>query len=164
MVRAASFTLALLLTACSAAAPSSSESPSADATAAPATSSAPSTSPSAAAEWEEPAAYSFTLESRCGERNLIGRFAVEVENGEVIAVEGLDEQGRTAATVVQPSDIPTLADLLALVAEAQSDGADKVTLATNPTDGHPISVEIDWQANADDDEECYQISDFVPAG
>ena len=49
MVRAASFTLALLLTACSAAAPSSSESPSADATAAPATSSAPSTSPSAAA-------------------------------------------------------------------------------------------------------------------
>ncbi len=160
MVRAASFMLALLFTACSAAAPSISESPPHDATAAPATSSAPSASPSAAAEWEEPAAYSFTLDSRCGERNLIGRFAVAVENGEVIAVE----RGRTDATVVQPRDIPTLSDLLALVAEAQSDGADRVTLATDSTDGHPISVEIDWQMNAADDEECYQISDFVPAG
>lgn len=164
MVRAASLTLALLLTACSAPASSSSESPSPDATAAPATSSTPSTSPSAAAEWDEPASYSFTLESRCGERLLIGRFAVEVENGEVIAVEGFDEQGRTAATLVQPSDVPTLADLLALVAEAQSDRADKVNLDTDPTDGHPISVEIDWQANATDDEECYQISDFALAG
>lgn len=164
MVRAASFTLALLLIACSAAAPSGSEIPSADATAPPGTSSAPSTSPSAAAEWEEPAAYSFTLESRCGERMLIGRFAVEVENGEVIAIEGLDEQGRTAAAVVQPNDVPTLADLVRLVAEARSDEADRVNFVTDPTDGHPVSVEIDWQANAIDDEECYQISDFVAAG
>lgn len=164
MVRAASLALALLLTACSATSAPRSESPFADASAVPATPSPPSAAPSATAEWDEPEAYSFTLESRCGERMLIGRFTVEVENGEVIGIEGLDDQGRTAASVIQPSEVPTLADLVGLAADARSDGADKVNLVTDPADGRPVSVEIDWQANATDDEECYQISDFVAAG
>lgn len=139
MVRVASLLLVLLLGACSAA----------------------GASPSEVAEWAEPAAYSFTLESRCGERNLLGRFAVEVENGVVVSVEGLDDQGRRATSVVQPADVPTLADLLALVAEARGDGADQVDLVTDPADGHPVSVEIDWEAAATDDEECYTVSDLV---
>ncbi len=161
MVRAASLVLVLLLGACSAAGAPPSEEPTIEPSEVQATASTHSPSPPAVAEWAEPAAYSFTLESRCGERNLIGRFAVEVENGEVIAIEGLDDQGRTAATVVQPNDVPTLADLLALVADAQNDGADRVNLVTDPGHGHPVSVEIDWDLNATDDEECYQISDLV---
>ncbi len=93
--------------------------------------------------------------------NLIGRFAVEVENSVVVAVEGLDDQGRTGTSVVQPADVPSLAGLLALVTEARSDGADKVDLVTDPADGYPVSVEIDWQAAAIDDEECYTVSNFV---
>ena len=164
MVRAASLALMVLLGACSAAGASPSDERTIEPPESQATASARSPSPSAVAEWTEPAAYSFTLESRCGERNLVGQFFVEVEDGEVIAVEGLDGQGQTAASVVQPGDVPTLGDLLALVAEARSDGADKVNLVTDPTDGHPVSVEIDWEAAAVDDEECYTVSDIVIGG
>lgn len=161
MVRAASLVLGLLLGACSATGVSPSGEPTLEPSEVQATEPAPSPASSAVAEWTEPVAYSFTLESRCGERNLIGRFAVEVENGVVVAVEGLDDRGETATSVVQPADVPTLAGLLALVAEARSDGADKVDLVTDPADGHPVLVEIDWVAAATDDEECYTVSDFV---
>ena len=160
MLRATSLVLALLLGACSATGGSPSGEPTVEPSQVQATSSASSPSSSAVAEWAEPAAYSFTLESRCGERNLIGRFAVEVENGVVIAVEDLVDQGG-ATSVVQPADVPTLSGLLALVAEARSDGADKVDLVTDPADGHPVSVEIDWEAAAIDDEECYTVSNFL---
>lgn len=156
MVRVASLVLVLLLCACSAAgAPA--EQPTIEPSEAQATASARSPSPSAAAEWAEPAAYSFTLESRCGERVLSGRFHVEVEHGAIVGVDGLDEQGRTVAASIPPEDVPTLADLRALVAEARSDGADKVNPVTDPADGHPVSVEIDWEAAAIDDEECYTV-------
>ena len=164
MLRATSLALMLSLGACSATGAPGSEHPAAEPSVVEATASAQSPSPSAAAEWVEPAAYSFTLESRCGERMLIGRFHVEVENGSVVNVDGLDDQGRTAAGVIQPQDVPTLAALLDLVDEARSDGAARVNLSTDPVDAHPVEVEIDWQANAIDDEECYSISDFVAAG
>lgn len=160
MIRASSLVLVLLLGACSAAGEPPSGKMTAERSEVQTTSSAPSRSSSAVAEWAEPAAYSFTLESRCGERNLIGRFAVEVENGAVIAVEDLVDQGG-ATSIVQPADVPTLAGLLRLVAEAQNNGADEVNLVTDPADGHPVSVEIDWEAAAIDDEECYTVSNFL---
>lgn len=161
MVRVASLVVVLLLGACSAAGAPPSEEPTIEPSEVQATASARSPSPSAVPEWAEPAAYSFTLESRCGERMLSGRFHVEVEDGAIVGVDGLDEQGRTVAASIPPEDVPTLADLLALVAEARSDGADKVNLVTDPADGHPVSVEIDWEAAAIDDEECYTVSDFL---
>lgn len=111
--------------------------------------------------WTEPDTYSFVLESRCGERTLFGRFAVDVEGGEVVTVRGLDLQGRAAASALPPGEFPTLAGLLALAADARATGADRVALVSDPDDGHPVSVEIDWRTNAMDDEECYAISDFV---
>lgn len=161
MVRAASLVLVLLLGACSVVGASPSAAPRVEPSEARLPEPGPASSASAVARWAEPVAYSFTLESRCGERNLIGRFAVEVENGVVVAVEGLDHQGETAIAVVQPADVPTLAGLHTLVAEARADGADKVDLVTDPADGHPVSVEIDWEAAAIDDEECYTVSDLV---
>ncbi len=117
-----------------------------------------------AGEWEEPEAYSFILDSRCGERTLFGRFAIDVESGDVVAFRGLDMQGRAAASALQPRDLPTLADLLALVADARANGADRVDLVTDPVDAHPVSVEIDWLSEAIDDEECYTTSDVAAAG
>lgn len=160
IVRAASLALMLLLGACSPArAPS--EEPTVEPSAVRPAASAHSPSPAAAAGWVEPAAYAFTLDSRCGERDFIGRFAVDVKNGVVVAVEGLDERGQTATSVVQPADVPSLADLVALAAKARRDGADQVRVVTDPADGHPVSVEMDWIAAAIDEEECYTVSDFV---
>lgn len=165
MVRVVLLASVLLLGACSAPPVDlASDGPTNATPVAQATPALPTPTSSATPEWREPAAYSFTLQSRCGERGLLGRFHVEVENGTVVAVEGLDEQGRTTAANTPPEAMPTLADLLRLVAQARSNGADEVSLNTDPADGRPISIEIDWLANAIDDEECYTISDFIAAG
>lgn len=118
-----------------------------------------------AREWREPSAYSFTLASECGERSLIGRFHIEVENGVVVGVEGLDEQGRRfvesrSSEGRRTGGVPTLAGLLGQVAEARRDGADRVEVKADQTDGHPVSIAIDRRINATDDEECYEISAF----
>lgn len=83
----------------------------------------------------------------------------------VVGVQGLDEAGRRFVESRSSEGraiggVPTLADLLELVAEARRDGADEVALTADPTDGHPISVEIDWRVDATDDEACYAVSDF----
>lgn len=116
-----------------------------------------------AGEWAEPEAYSFILDSYCGERTLFGRFAIDVENGDVVAFRGLDLQGRAAASSLQPRDLPTLADLLALATNARTTGADRVDLVTDPADAHPVLIEIDWLSEAMDDEECYSTHDFTAA-
>lgn len=95
---------------------------------------------------------------------MIGRFHIEVEEGTVVAVEGLDEQGRVEVRAMPLAEFPTLADLLGLVAEARTDGADEVTLNTDPADGRPVYIAIDWRAAAIDDEACYTISDFTEEG
>lgn len=161
MLRAIVVALVLLLGACSAQpVDPASEEPTGGTSAAEPTPATSSPASSAAAEWREPTTYSFTLESQCGERNLIGRCHIAVENGVVVGVVGLDDPGRrfVAGSI---GEVPTLADLLGRVAEARSDGADEVSMSTDPADGHPVSVEIDWQTSVTDDEECYTISDFA---
>jgi hypothetical protein len=53
--------------------------------------------------------------------------------------------------------------MLRLVAEARDGGVADVSLVTDPADGHPLQVDIDWLPEAIDDEECYVISDYAPA-
>lgn len=162
MVRTAVLVFALVLSACSTAPVDPSEAPtpisSLTQTPLPSASSVPTTG-----EWTEPADYSFTIDSQCGERALIGRFRVEVENRAVVSVEGFDEQGRSVAAIIEPEAVPTLAEMFERVAEARRDNASEVILSTDPADGHPVSVKIDWQANMIDEEECYEISDFASA-
>jgi hypothetical protein len=122
------------------------------------------TVPSGAApigEWREPATYSFTVASFCGEQALIGRFRVEVEDGAVVSVEGLDERSRSVH--LTPAAAPTLGEMLDRVAHARRENASEVSLFRDPIDGHPVSIEIDWRADAIDDEECYEISSYRPA-
>jgi hypothetical protein len=101
------------------------------------------------------------LESLCGERALIGRFHVEVENGETIRVEALSGYG--GSNPMPPSAVPTLANLLSLAARGRSEGASQVNVVLDPIDGHPVSVSVDWQANTIDDEECYEVTEYLPA-
>lgn len=161
VVRAIVLVFVLGLSACSTARvePASQEPTTAASPAADRTTPAASPSTSTSVEWQEPAAYSFTIESRCGWQSLPGRFRVTVEDGEVVDVEALDDQGRRIDT-----PLPTIDEILERAAEARRGGADEVHVSTDPLDGHPVSVEIDWRTNLIDDEVCYEVSDFDPAG
>jgi hypothetical protein len=143
-----------------------------------------SVSPSVAPpDWTEASSYSFVFASTCGERNLLGTFKVTVEGGAAVAYRPLDEQASRFPGSFH--DMPTLASLMALVEEARtyqsldptgrSPAAEPsgipgpspqeaiVTLETDPVDGHPTYIHIDWVPNAIDEEECYRIEEYSPA-
>lgn len=157
IIRAIVLVFVLGLAACSAdrVEPSSPAPTPAASVAEPTNTPAESAAPSAPAEWEEPMAYSFTLESECGWMSLPGRVRVIVEDRVVANVEPLDVE-----TLPGDRRLPSLGEILERAEEARRDGADVVAVRTDPVDGHPVSVEIDRRANAIDDEECYEISDF----
>ena len=118
-------------------------------------------SESAIAGWVEPPNYAFTLDSRCGERTIIGRFRVDVREHLVSRVEGLDAQGRNVAASVPYEDVPTLAQLIQRVVWARYENAHEARLETDPATGRPVSVTIDPDQMTLDDEECYEISDLL---
>ncbi len=113
--------------------------------------------------WDVPESYTFTLDSSCGERALIGRFKITVADGAVEAVEGLDESGRSMLDHGFDDEIPTLTELLEEAETARSEGADAVEV-DRVSDGHPTRIDIDWDTNAVDDEACYRITEYSPAG
>jgi hypothetical protein len=100
-------------------------------------------------------------DNRCGggERDYFGRMRVIVDGGEALEYVALDETAERFSGA--PSDVPTLADLIALVKEARSATEPEVTLVTDPQDGHPVEIFIDWAPDAMDDEECYVITDYA---
>lgn len=107
--------------------------------------------------WAErgPSSYSFTLAASCGERNLLGRFAVTVADGAVVLVEPLDE----AAELAPPSardEVPTIDELLDRIVAAP---AEQVREAEFDDDGVPTRVFFDHDPRAMDDEECYDVAD-----
>jgi Family of unknown function (DUF6174) len=120
----------------------------------------PGASAQQAGAWTERAAYRFTFRSTCGERTLVGTFEVTVDDGSVNAYRALD--GAAEAFPGTASDLPTLGDLQRRAQEAEANDEAIVTLETDPDDGHPTSIEIDWIPNAIDDEECYEITNYTP--
>jgi hypothetical protein len=117
---------------------------------------APTESPDS--EWQEPPAYSFTLVSWCGERALIGTYHVRVQDGKVTSVA--PESGHQGRQTMSPVGVPTLADLLSIAADARSRGASDVSLVL-ARDGHPLFMSVDWRKDTIDDEECYEVKDYV---
>lgn len=113
--------------------------------------------------WTEPKQYSFTLESSCGERALLGKFAVTVTNGLVTQTVGLDAAARRALLPRLSRLVPTLAQLAAAAETARAAGADEVVIQHDPADGHPVSIRIDPSRSAADDESCYQVSAYKAA-
>ena len=116
-----------------------------------------------AAQWREPAAYTYTLDSRCGERALIGRYRITVVNGAVAKAEGLDQGAKTAIATVRSDFVPTIGGLLKELADARSQGADQAVLVSDPADGHPLKITIDPLKDAIDDEACYTITEYAPS-
>jgi hypothetical protein len=116
---------------------------------------------SQASGWIEPAAYTFTLQSACGERALIGIFRVRVEGHRTVAFSGVDAAGLRFQG--DPGAIPTLGAILEEAADAKARSASRVDVTSDPIDGHPVEVAIDRVANGIDDESCYRISNYVVA-
>lgn len=116
--------------------------------------------PGPAPAWSEPAAYTFVLNSTCGERELIGRFRIAVAAGRVTRVDALDGPAEQAVQIREGELAPTLAQLMVEVQTARDDGAHLVRTDVDPSDGHPTAVQIDRDADAVDDELCYAISEY----
>ncbi|MEV4703823.1 DUF6174 domain-containing protein [Actinoplanes sp. NPDC049316] len=121
----------------------------------------PATPAAAPATWTPPAKYAFTLSSECGERALIGRFRVTVEDGKVAHAEGLDQAAKRALMLRIANLVPTLQQLEEEAAKAKSAGADVVRVDRDPADAHPVRITIDPAADATDDEACYTIQDYT---
>ena len=116
--------------------------------------------------WEEPAAYSYSVSSSCGERTFIGSFTIEVAQGTVVGAEALDQ---SAEAVIASSDLEALPTVGNLVAEYTSSKfssigiegeADVAIIEFSPEDHHPISITIDYDTDAMDDEACYTVTSF----
>ena len=112
--------------------------------------------------WSPPSAYSYEVESSCGERTFIGRYRIHVRSRDVTAVTALDHSAR-AAIEAAPREIPTVEDLLEEALEAERAGADRV-MVRRTDGGRPHRIAIDYDANAIDDEACYVIRSFASAG
>ncbi len=123
----------------------------------------PAPTSAAAASWEEPADYSFSVLSECGERNFLGEYDVVVRGGAVVEASRRDHTGRwTAVPVEQLPSIPTLGEMLDEVRQTEGDPeAGEVVLETDPADGHPTEVRVDHLEMAIDDESCYTITAFA---
>lgn len=110
--------------------------------------------------WTEPARYTFTVESTCGERGFLGKFRVTVEAGTVTKAEGLDEQGKGWVANGPKDGVPSLAGLVAEAENARKQKADVATVDTDPADLHPTKITIDPSKDSIDDEVCYAITDY----
>lgn len=104
---------------------------------------------------ELPADYGYTLTSSCGERPLNGQYQVVVKNGVVSEAEPLG-----GAPLPDLGIVPTLDEIVKKANDAES-GAD-VELVLDDA-GLPVSLNIDHDDDVTDDEECYEVSNFVSA-
>ncbi|MFF7388664.1 DUF6174 domain-containing protein [Streptomyces scabiei] len=112
--------------------------------------------------WQEPASYTYTLRSTQGKRPLIGTFEVTVRDGKVVEAVGLDDSGRHVVDR-SPQHVPTIGALLREAEAARAEGADTVDV-THAADGRPVSIAIDWEENAIDDEAAYDLSGYEALG
>jgi hypothetical protein len=95
----------------------------------------------------------------------LGRYHIVVQDGQVTDVTGLDDYAKRMLTSEEyRASVPDLSAVLQEARVAQAEGADVADVAFDEADGHPVTVEIDWDANATDDEACYRVSQYDVAG
>ena len=116
--------------------------------------------------WQEAGSYTYTLDSQCGERDVIGTFSITVSDHEVEDASALDESGQALLDSSGLGQIPTLQQRYDEFWQAQwgADVADKAEIQHAPVDGHPLIITIDWDADAVDDAACYVISEYQATG
>lgn len=96
----------------------------------------------------------------------LGVYEITVEGGEVTDVDAPhwerigQERGSIGFTIDYAGVAPTLSELAAEAVAVEAAGADVVELPTEPTDGRPTRLDIDWDEAATDDEACFIIGDY----
>lgn len=108
--------------------------------------------------WQEPGAYTYTLESTEGHRALLGKYRIAVRDRHVAEAEGFDEYSRRVVTKM-PQIVPTLGDLLREVEQVRNRNADTAEV-TYAADGHPTQIVWDLDKDAVDDEAKYVITAY----
>lgn len=107
-------------------------------------------------DWSPPPDYSFEVQSTCGERSLIGRYAVRVAAGVVVDLEPLLD-GWDGVT---PDQAPTLASMLEDARQAVAGGGTAEVAVDGA--GVPRWVSVDPVPDGVDDEACYAVSAYRP--
>ena len=119
------------------------------------------------ATWTPPAKYAFVLGSQCGERLLIGRFRVTVQDDRVVESVGLDDSSRRVLMVRMADVVPTLRKLEQEAETARQAGADEVRIWRGTVDAHASKIAVDYETHTICDGACYTIEDYMiglPAG
>jgi len=110
--------------------------------------------------WQEATSYSYTLSSGCGERFLIGTFDIQVRDHVVIDASALDDDAQALLDNSGLDHIPTLQQIYDEFWTAKWGEADDTHIDHAPIDGHPLTITIDWDAGAIDDDVCYSVAEY----
>ena len=115
------------------------------------------------AKWQAaaPAAYEWVVQRSCFCPD-IEPLRVQVRGGEVTSAVRL--MAATTEVTLASGDYQTwfvVPGLFAVVQKAIDEGADKLTVSYDATLGYPTTVQIDWHANATDDEEYFTARDLA---
>lgn len=81
-----------------------------------------------------------------------------VKDGKVVESKQLDKGYGYAPPL---SQVPTIEELVETARRAE-DGADSAEMVYSGGKSYPDKIDIDWLADAIDDEECYVIDDVSP--
>lgn len=100
--------------------------------------------------WAPGTGYELTYTSTCGENGWISfePVTVRVADGSIEVLDG-----------PTPFEVATVERVLDVIDEAEAGGADSVEVEYGEH-GQPMVVDIDWEADAIDDEFCLAVSDF----
>lgn len=89
-----------------------------------------------------------------------GTLLVRVRAGTVTSATRMADGSPLSAAEL--AEVPSVGELFDIARHALAE-ADEVEVAYHPTLGYPISLAIDWQVNAADDEVFYTAAELVPA-
>lgn len=106
-----------------------------------------------------PPSYVYDLRATCGERDLLGDFRITVDHNHVRSARPLDG---TRMSGLKLEAFPTIADLIQMVEGGAEPEAD-VDVHVD-SEAVLVSVKIDHDPSAIDDEECYRVSNFKELG
>lgn len=112
--------------------------------------------------WMEPANYTYTVNSSCGEQWPIGTFEIVVKDHTVTSAAPLDSSAQSLLDHSGLAHIPTLQQLVGEYQIAVDDGEYGAEIEQAPLDGHPTLIVIDGGQGIDD-KSCYLITDYSPA-
>lgn len=113
----------------------------------------------AKALWESSGivSYQFTLTRDCY-CVIYGDVVISVAAGEITTA--YHQETETDLNEEQIASLYTLDGLFDLLERAYEDGADKVDVEYDETLGYPITLYIDWDKAAADEESRYSVGDF----